>query len=69
MSDYLEVRNIVEEIIEQAGDFLNIGRFLDCVKVLTKILNYPQQYIEMEKYREAYEILVKVIHQSKTPLK
>ena len=65
MSDYFEVRDIVQEILRQADNFLNIGRYIDCIKILTEILNYPQDYVEIEKYRDTYEILVKVIQRSK----
>jgi hypothetical protein len=65
VSDYYEVREIVKEIMHQAEDCLSSGRYQAGVKVLTEILNYPQDYVEMEKYRETYELLVKFIKFSK----
>ena len=64
MSDYFEVRQIVDEIMRQASDYLSIGRYSDGVKVLTEILNYPQEYVDPERYREAYEMLVDFIKRS-----
>ena len=64
MSDYFEVREIVNEIVREAKTCLSARRYLDGVKVLTEILNYPQEFVDPEKYRETYELLVKFIQQS-----
>ena len=65
MSGTLEIRKIVEQIVTQADNCLRCGRFHDSVAILTEILNYPQDCVEMEKYRETYELLVKIIRESK----
>lgn len=65
MSDYFEVRELVNEIVAQGGNYLSARRYKDAVKVLNEILNYPQEYVDMEKYRETYELLVKIIRESK----
>ncbi|MHA1263634.1 MAG: hypothetical protein ACTSRS_00210 [Candidatus Helarchaeota archaeon] len=65
MSDYFEVRELVNEILTQAENYKNEGRFKESVQVLTEILNYPQELVDPEKYRETYELLVKIIKESK----
>lgn len=64
MSDYFEVRDLVNEIVNQAENLRNTGRYRDSIKVLTEILNYPQEWVDPEKYREAYELLVRIIRDS-----
>ncbi len=65
MSDYFEVRELVNEIVNQAGNMRSAGRFQEAVQVLIEILNYPQEWVDMEKYRETYEMLVQIIRESK----
>lgn len=64
MSDYFEVRKIIEEIVSQADICLSAGKYREGVQILTEILNYPREYVDPEKYRESYELLVKFIRQS-----
>jgi len=64
VSDYFEVREVTEEIIRQATDAFNGGRYPESIQILIDILNYPQEYVDIERYRDAYELLVKVIKES-----
>lgn len=65
MSNIYEARKIVEQIVSQAETCFREGRYQDSVKILCEILNYPQDCVDMENYRETYELLVKVIKESK----
>ena len=64
MSDFFEVRELVNTIVTQAGNMRSAGRYHEAVQVLIEILNYSQEWVDMERYRETYEMLVQIIRES-----